>query len=78
MSIERTLEVPIGLKEAAELLGYKPSYIYYLVHYKKIPFRKSGKLRFLKSELIEFMKRNRSAADYEVSEKANDILNGVR
>ena len=79
MNIEKTKEMPIYLKEAAKLIGYSPGYVYKLAERRQIPFRKptGGRLHFLKSELIDFLNRNRSAANYEVSEKADDILNGA-
>ena len=70
-------EMPIQMDRVMELTGYSKSYIYQLVHYGKIPFHKpSGKLFFLESEIIEFLTRNRKAADYEIAEQADAILNG--
>ena len=78
MNMERTTkEPPIQINRVVELSGYSRSYIYQLVHYGKIPFHKPrGKLFFLESEIIDFLTRNRQAADYELSEKADAILNG--
>ncbi|MFC4665761.1 helix-turn-helix domain-containing protein [Falsiporphyromonas endometrii] len=50
----------MGVKEVANMLGYKITYIYKLVMDKKIPYYKLGKskasrLRFDKSELLEWM-----------------------
>jgi predicted DNA-binding transcriptional regulator AlpA len=60
-----------------ELSGYSRSYIYKLVHWKKIPCHKPhGRLFFYESEILDFLSRNRQAADYEVSDQANAILNG--
>ena len=73
-------EAPVRMERVMELTGYSRSYIYKLVHWKKIPCHKpagkGGKLFFLESEIIDFLTRNRQAADYEVSEKADAILNG--
>jgi predicted DNA-binding transcriptional regulator AlpA len=81
MGIERTgKEPPIRMNRVMELSGYSRSYIYKLVHWKKIPCHKpagkGGKLQFLESEVIDFLTRNRQDADYELSEKADAILNG--
>jgi predicted DNA-binding transcriptional regulator AlpA len=75
---EKTRERPIRINRVMELSGYSRSYIYKLVHWKKIPFRKptNGRLFFYESEVLDFLERNRQAADYEVSEKASAILNG--
>jgi predicted DNA-binding transcriptional regulator AlpA len=73
-------ELPIQLDKVIELTGYSKAYIYKLVHYKKIPCHKpggkAGKLFFLESEIIDFLTRNRQSADYELSERADAILNG--
>jgi predicted DNA-binding transcriptional regulator AlpA len=63
-----------------ELTGFTRSYIYWLVHFKKIPCRKptNGRLFFYESEILEFLNRGKKSADYEVSEKADAILNGER
>ena len=68
----------IRVDRVMELSGYSRSYIYKLVHWKKIPVHRptNGRLFFLESEVLDFFARNRQAADYEVSEQANAILNG--
>ncbi|MDR1901170.1 MAG: helix-turn-helix domain-containing protein [Treponema sp.] len=76
--MERVREPPINMKRVLELTGYTRSYIYKLVHWKKIPCRKptNGRLFFYESEVLDFLARNKQSADYEVSEAANAILNG--
>jgi predicted DNA-binding transcriptional regulator AlpA len=71
-------EPPILMNKVMELSGYSRSYIYKLVHWKKIPCHRPthGRLFFYESEILDFLSRNRQAVDYEVSEKANAILNG--
>jgi excisionase family DNA binding protein len=70
---------PLTVEEAMNFLGYSRSYIYKLVHWKKIPCHKptgkGGKLLFKRSELEEFCYRNKQLADYEVAEAAEAILN---
>jgi predicted DNA-binding transcriptional regulator AlpA len=76
--MEKTREMPIRIDKVVELTGYARSYIYKLVHLKKIPCHRPthGRLFFLESEIMDFLVRNRQAADYEVAEQATAILNG--
>jgi len=75
---KKTKELPIRLNRVMELSGYSQSYIYKLVHWKKIPCHKpnNGRLFFYESEILDFLSRNRQAADYEIAEQADAILNG--
>ena len=68
---------PLTVEEAMNFLGFSRSYIYKLVHWKKIPCHKptNGKLLFKRSELEEFCYRNKQLADYEIAEAAEAILN---
>jgi excisionase family DNA binding protein len=70
----------LTMNEAVEYCGYSKSYTYQLVHANKIPYHKpngkNGRIVFNRSELDEFIYQNKHAADYELSEKANAILNG--
>jgi excisionase family DNA binding protein len=76
--MERIKEVPIRINKVTELTGFSRSYIYKLVHWKKIPCHRptNGRLYFYESEIMDFLSRNRQAADYEVAEQADAILNG--
>lgn len=78
METEKKKELPIRLNKVKEITGYSRSYIYKLVHWKKIPCYKptGGNLFFYESEIREFLSRNRQAAGYEVSDQADAILNG--
>jgi predicted DNA-binding transcriptional regulator AlpA len=78
--METVREKPIKMNQVIELTGYSRSYIYKLVLWKKIPCRKptNGRLFFYESEVLDFLARNRKAADYEVHETAEAILNGER
>jgi excisionase family DNA binding protein len=62
---------------AARFTGYSRSYIYKLIHFGRIPCHKpnNGKVFFKKSELEEFLLSRKKAANYEVSNKADEILN---
>jgi predicted DNA-binding transcriptional regulator AlpA len=70
-------EVPIRMNKLMEITGYSRSYIYKLVHWKKTPYRKptNGRLFFYESEILDFISRNKQATDYEVSDRADAILN---
>jgi excisionase family DNA binding protein len=73
-----SFERPMGVAEAAAFTGLSPNYIYKLIHLRKIPCYKptGGRVFFKREELEEFVFRGRTAADYEISEKADSILNG--
>jgi predicted DNA-binding transcriptional regulator AlpA len=77
-SAARAKETPVRINKVVELTGFSRPYIYKLTHWKKIPCHKptNGRLFFYESEIMDFLARNRQAADYEVSEQANAILNG--
>jgi excisionase family DNA binding protein len=80
MDMEKIKEKPIRISKVMELTGYSRSYIYKLTHWKKIPYYRptNGQLFFYESEIMNFLSRNRQAADYEVSEQADAILNGEK
>jgi len=71
-------EIPIRMNRVMEITGYSRSYIYKLIYWKKIPYHKptNGRLFFYESEILDFLSRNRQAADYEMAEKADAVLNG--
>ena len=73
-------ETPLNVQQAAAFLGLKPSYIYNLVHYGKLPVYKPGGkiLLFKQSDLEAYAFRNRQAADFELTEKADQILAGAQ
>jgi excisionase family DNA binding protein len=74
------VQKPLNVKEAAAFLGFKPSYLYNLVHYGRITaYKPGGKTLFFKQEdLDRFVYRNKKTAAFELTEKANDVLNGAR
>jgi excisionase family DNA binding protein len=67
----------LSVDKAVQFTGYSRSYIYKLTHSNQIPFYKptNGRLFFRQSELEDFLLRNKRAANYEISNKANEILN---
>ena len=67
----------IGIKDAMEFTGYSRAHLYRLIQSRKIPYHKptGGKIFFRLNELEEFVSLGKISADYEVSEKADKILN---
>ena len=71
-------ELPIRIDRVMELTGYSRAYIHKLVCWKKLPCHKptNGRLFFFESEIIEFLSQGKRSADYELSKKAEAMLNG--
>ena len=57
----------LNVDEAAQFLGFKKSYIYRLIHLKKLPCYRpmNGRVYFRPAELEDFLFRNRQPAFYE-------------
>jgi excisionase family DNA binding protein len=72
-----TLQKPLNVQEAAAFLGLKPSYIYNLIHFGKLAAYKPGgkKIIFKQSDLENYLYRNRKAADFELNERAETLIN---
>jgi excisionase family DNA binding protein len=68
----------LTIEEASEYTGISNGTLYVLTHERRIPFYKplGKKIYFKRTELDTFMFRNKQAADYEVSDAADAILNG--
>lgn len=50
-------------KEAAAFLGYKPSYLYKLTMWRKLPYYKVGRgVRFKREDLVNFLTADRREA----------------
>lgn len=64
----------INTIQAAELLGIELSYLYKLVHERKIPYYKPfglrGRTYFMEQELLDYLVRNRQATDEEMMRDA--------
>jgi excisionase family DNA binding protein len=71
---------PLTLGEAAVYLGLRRAFLYKLTSQGKIPHFKpaNGKLYFTLEDLDGYLYRNRRAADYELAEKADAIVNRSR
>jgi excisionase family DNA binding protein len=74
------IQNPLNVQQAAAFLGLKPSYIYNLCHFGKLPHFKPGgkKIVFKQSDLENYLYRNRKAADFELAQEADRLLNGAR
>jgi excisionase family DNA binding protein len=70
----KTDEEVLDMSDLEKLTGYKRSYLFKLVHERKIPFHKpnKGKLVFLRSEIMEWIKNSRRATKEEISQAVND------
>lgn len=67
----------LSLEDAAHYLRLTISYTYKLVHRGKITHYKptNGRLYFLKEDLDAFIRQGKRSADFELGEKADQILN---
>ncbi|MDM1508303.1 excisionase family DNA-binding protein [Myroides odoratimimus] len=66
----------LSVEELEKYTGFKKSYIYHLVHFNKIPYSKpNGKyLFFQKSEIDEWLLKNKSLSDDQIQEKAREYV----
>lgn len=64
----------LTIEELGKLIGYKKTSIYGLVQKNKIPYHKKGKLFFLKSEIMEWLKEGKKISSREIEAKANEYL----
>ena len=62
------------LEETSKFVHLTKSSIYGLVHKNKIPYHKKGKLYFLKSEIIEWLKSGKHHSKQEIETLADDYL----
>jgi len=77
---EKKNEPFINVDKVSEITSFTISYIYKLVHLKKIPHYKptggKGKVLFRESEIFDFLNKSRQLTDCEVSANADALLNG--
>lgn len=64
----------LTIDELCELIGYKKTSVYGLVQKKKIPYHKKGKLYFLKSEIMEWLKSGKKNTSQDIKRKADHYL----
>ena len=69
----------LDIDEAANLLHFRKSYLYRLVHEKRIPYYKprGGRILFDRVELEAFIRAGRVASNGENVVRADSILNRV-
>lgn len=67
----------LTVEEAARLLGFKIDYIYRLTSDRKIPHCKptNGKLMFVASDLIQWVKDHKVLLQEDISDMADNYLN---
>jgi excisionase family DNA binding protein len=70
----------LSIDEACNVLHFKKSYLYRLVHEHAIPYYKprNGRVLFDEAELEDFIRKGRVATVEELSDKAVAILNSRR
>jgi excisionase family DNA binding protein len=70
----------LTLDETVRYTGFKRSYLYKMTSQGKIPFYKpNGKMIYFdRIELENWLKRNRSASENEIEEKAISYLNSKK
>ena len=58
-------------KEAAAFLGYKPSYLYKLIMWRRLPYFKVGRgVRFKREDLVNFLTECRVSSQDELQAQA--------
>ena len=83
MSMEKIMDnqgKPLSIADAAAYTGYQKSYLYKLIHLKKLTCYKpnGGRVYFKKEDLDFWVFSNRSKAEAELSDVADLILNRNR
>ncbi len=72
----KPIEPPINLKDGAKFLGVSDAFMYKGVQSGNLPhYKKGGKLYFLKSELLEWVKSGRIKSNIQLSEDLDNTLN---
>jgi excisionase family DNA binding protein len=71
---------PLRISEAAHYIGVSKSYLYKLAELKKIPHYKptDGSIYFSQEDLEAYVFRHKTAADYEMNESAEKIIEAGR
>jgi len=64
----------LNIEELGELIGYKKTSIYGLVQRNKIPYHKKGKLFFLKSEIMQWLKNGKKTTAKDIQRQADEYL----
>ncbi|MGJ8667537.1 MAG: helix-turn-helix transcriptional regulator [Patiriisocius sp.] len=64
----------LTIDELAELISMTKGSIYGLVHKNAIPYHKKGKLYFLKSEILDWIKSGKRDSKSSLEDKANEYI----
>ncbi len=64
----------LTIEEVGKLIGYQKTSIYGLVQKNKIPYHKKGKLFFLKSEIMEWLKSGKKTTSEDIKKRADEYL----
>jgi excisionase family DNA binding protein len=64
----------LTIEELSKLISKTKGSIYGLVHKNMIPYHKKGKLYFLKSEILDWIKSGKRETKASLHEKANEYL----
>jgi predicted DNA-binding transcriptional regulator AlpA len=64
----------LNIEELGKLIDYQKSSIYGLVQKNKIPYHKKGKLFFLKSEIMEWLKSGKKTTSQDINKRADEYL----
>lgn len=67
-------DVFLTVEELTKLINMTKGSIYGLVHKNAIPYHKKGKLYFLKSEILDWIKSGKRTSKTTLHDKANEYL----
>ncbi|MGJ8666716.1 MAG: helix-turn-helix transcriptional regulator [Patiriisocius sp.] len=67
-------EAFLTIDELAKLISMTKGSIYGLVHKNAIPYHKKGKLYFLKSEILDWIKSGKRDSKSSLEDKANEYI----
>ncbi|KAB1067604.1 helix-turn-helix domain-containing protein [Tamlana haliotis] len=67
-------DVYFTIDELAQFINMTKGSIYGLVHKNAIPYHKKGKLYFLKSEILDWIKSGKRETKTSLHDKANEYL----
>jgi predicted DNA-binding transcriptional regulator AlpA len=72
-------EIPVNVDGISKFVDLAVPTIYGLVHQKKIPhYKKSGRLYFLKSEILDWIKSGKQETKSELENRADEYLSKNR
>ena len=81
LTVQKNLnDEPLDIEQACQFTGFKKSYLYKLTHFKQINYFKPNKKKiyFLKSDLRDWILRNKQVSIPELESLALGNLKSVR